>query len=238
MTENQLEKTTPKKKEKKYSITTEANQKGEHINHFLNAVRVIVLPILRVIKPFRFYGEKNVPKGGCLFICNHYAMLDPAYAAALTWEQIHFVAKKELFSNPIMNFLLKKVKAIGVNRDGNDARSLLDCFKCLKNGEKLCIFPEGTRNKGDVDMLPFHSGAAMMAIKCKVPLIPIVIYQKPKFFRMTHVLLGEPILLDSYYDRKLSNEEIGEVDDFLRQKMLQMKAEHTDYLESIKKNKA
>ena len=59
MAENQIEKTTPKKKEKKYSITTEANQKGEHINHFLNAVRVLILPIFRIVKPFRFYGEKT-----------------------------------------------------------------------------------------------------------------------------------------------------------------------------------
>ena len=227
-----------KKVKNKYTITVKPNKKGKHYNIFLNMLRVIFFPIFCIFKPFRFFGNKKLPEGACIFICNHYAMLDPAYAAALTWEQIHFVAKKELFNNPILRCILRAVKAIGVNRDGNDARSLLDCFKCLKNGEKLCIFPEGTRNKGDADMLPFHSGAAVMAIKCKTPIIPMVIYKKPKFFRCAHILIGEPIELSSYYDRKLTDEEIKEADEFLRQKMLQMKAEHTAYLQDKKAKRA
>ena len=229
---------TEKKVKKKYSITVKPNKEGKHYNILLNVVRVLFFPAFCLVKPFRFFGSKKLPDGACIFICNHYAMLDPAYPAALTWEQIHFVAKKELFKNSILRCILRAVKAIGVNRDGNDARSLLDCFKCLKNGEKLCIFPEGTRNKGDADMLPFHSGAAVMAIKCKTPIIPMVIYKKPKFFRCAHILIGEPIELSSYYDRKLTDEEIKEVDEFLRQKMLQMKAEHTAYLEDRKTKRA
>lgn len=229
---------TEKKVKKKYSITVKPNKEGKHYNILLNVVRVLFFPAFCLVKPFRFFGSKKLPDGACIFICNHYAMLDPAYPAALTWEQIHFVAKKELFKNSILRCILRAVKAIGVNRDGNDARSLLDCFKCLKNGEKLCIFPEGTRNKGDADMLPFHSGAAVMAIKCKTPIIPMVIYKKPKFFRCAHILIGEPIELSSYYDRKLTDEEIKEADEFLRQKMLQMKAEHTAYLQDKKAKRA
>lgn len=229
---------TEKKVKKKYSITVKPNKEGKHYNILLNVVRVLFFPVFCLVKPFRFFGSKKLPDGACIFICNHYAMLDPAYPAALTWEQIHFVAKKELFKNSILRCILRAVKAIGVNRDGNDARSLLDCFKCLKNGEKLCIFPEGTRNKGDADMLPFHSGAAVMAIKCKTPIIPMVIYKKPKFFRCAHILIGEPIELSSYYDRKLTDEEIKEADEFLRQKMLQMKAEHTAYLQDKKAKRA
>ena len=165
-------------------------------------------------------------------------MLDPVYAAALTWEGIHFVAKRELFDSKFMGFFVRNARVISVNRDGNDARGLLDCFKCLKNGEKLCIFPEGTRNKTDEEMLPFHSGAAVMAIKCKAPIVPIVIYNKPKFFRCTHVLIGDPIELSEYYGKKLSEEELSQVDEFLRNRMIEMKREHTKYLENKKNKKA
>ena len=226
------------KKEKSKPITVKANKKGKHINPFLNFLRCLVIPLYYLVRPFRFYGEKKVPEGACVFISNHYQFLDPVYPASLTWEQIHFVAKKEVLDNPLLAFFAKGAKVIAVNRDGNDARGLLDCFKCLKNGEKISIFPEGTRNKTDAEMLPFHSGAAAMAIKCKVPIIPLVIYSRPKFFRCAHILYGEPIDLSEYYDRKLSQEEFAQVDEMLRQRMLEMKREHTEYLNAKKQKKA
>lgn len=223
-----------KKVKKNRPITIQANEKGQHINGFLNFMRCLIIPPFFLVKPFRYFGEKKPPEGACIFISNHYAMLDPVYAAALTWDGIHFVAKKQLFENWFMGFFVKRARVIGVNRDGNDARGLLDCFKCLKNGEKICIFPEGTRNKSEEEMLPFHSGASVMAIKCKVPIVPIVIYNKPKFFRCTHVIIGEPIELSEYYDKKLTEEELVAVDESLRQHMIAMKRAHKEYLEAKK----
>ena len=229
------EKAVSKKVKKSKPITVEANKKGRHINKFLNVMRCIIIPPFYLLKPFRYYGNKKIKDGAGIFISNHYKMLDPVYAAALTWEGIHFVAKKSLFTTPVIGSVMRMGRVIGVNRDGNDARGLLDCFKCLKNGEKICIFPEGTRNKTDAEMLPFHSGASVMAIKCKAPIIPIVIYKKPRFFRCTHVLIGDPIELDEYYDKKLTEEELAAVDESLRQRMIAMKKEHAEYLQSKKK---
>ena len=139
---------------------------------------------------------------------------------------------------PVIGPLMRKAKSISVNRDGNDVRGLLDCFKCLKNGEKLGIFPEGTRNKTKEEMLPFRHGAAVMAIKCKAPIIPVVIYERPKLFRCTHILVGDAIELTDYYDRKNSEEDLSAADEYIRQKMLEMKAEHTQFLIEKKKKKA
>ena len=228
-----------KKKQKKTpSITIKANKKGRHINGFINFLRVLVLPIYHVIRPFRFYGNKKVKDGPCVYISNHFGLMDPVYVAATTWEGIHFVGKKEIFETPVLATIAKKAKTISVSRDGNDARGLLDCFKCLKNGEKICIYPEGTRNKTGAEMLPFHHGAAMMAIRCKVPVIPVVIYSKPRYFRVTDILIGDPLELTEYYDRKLSEEEIAQADELLRQHMLEMRRKHTEYLENKKKKKA
>ena len=84
-------------------------------------------------------------------------------------------------------------------------------------------------------MLPFHHGAATMAIKTKTPVVPIVTYKRPRWFRMTHVLIGEPIDLSMYYDRKLTEEEMQAADDKIRQTMLDMKAQHAQFLQSKKK---
>jgi 1-acyl-sn-glycerol-3-phosphate acyltransferase len=133
--------------------------------------------------------------------------------------------------------LQKKAKMIPVSRDGNDVRALLDCFKCLKNNEKVAIYPEGTRNKtGDI-LMDFKHGAAIIAIKTQTPVIPVMIYCKPRFFRCTHILIGEPIELTEYYGRKLTDSEYAEADEKLREYMLKMHAEHTAYLESKKKKK-
>lgn len=234
--ENTKEKAVKKKKSS--SITVKANKKGRHIMVFMNILRVIVIPFYYIIKPFRFYGKRKVADGACVYISNHYTLFDPVYAASTTWEGIHFVGKKEIEKMFLIGPVAKKAKTIFVSRDGNDVRGVLDCLKCLKNGEKITIYPEGTRNKSDDgDLLPFKHGAAALAIKAKVPIIPLCIYKKPKYFRCTHILIGEPIELTEYYDRKLSEEEVIGVDEMLRGKMLKMKADHKAYLENKKKGK-
>jgi len=224
-------------KKRMTSITVNANKKGRHIIGFINFLRILVIPFFYLVRPFRFYGNKKVKDGACIYVSNHYTLMDPVYVAATTWEGVHFIGKREIFESSFLGSIARKAKAISVNRDGNDVRGLLDCFKCLKNGEKICIYPEGTRNKTDEDMLPFRHGAAVMAIKCKTPIIPIVIYKKPKFFRCTHILVGEPMELSEYYGKKLTDEELEKIDKNLRQYMIGMRNSHTDYLQGKKGKK-
>ena len=232
------EKKQEKKPKKAKIITVKANKKGRHIQPFLNFLRVLLIPPFWLLKPFRFYGNRKVADGACVYICNHYTMFDALYPAVTTWESVHFIAKRENFETPIIGWIFRNIKAICANRDGNDVRTMLDSIKCLKNGEKIIIFPEGTRNKTDADMLPFHHGAALMAIKTKTPIIPMMLYKKPRWFRMAHILIGDPLEMTEYYDRKLSAEEILEADEKLRQHLLNMRKEHTEFLASKKaKNK-
>lgn len=225
----------PKKVKKTKSVVVKANKKGRHIIPFLNFLRIIFIPWYFLVKPFRFYGKRKVKDGACVYVINHYTIFDAVYPASTTWEGIHIVAKREVLETPVLGSLARGVKVISVNRDGNDVRGLLECFKCLKNGEKIAIFPEGTRNKTDEEMLPFKHGAAIMSIRTKTPIVPIVIYNKPRFFRCTHILIGDPFELSEYYDRKLTDEEMVEADDKIRNLMLDMKAKHTEYLQNKQK---
>lgn len=231
-----MEEKKKKKATKKREITIKATKKGRHVLRFFNFLRIIVVPVYYILKPFKFYGNRKVKDGAYVYVSNHRVMFDLVYPAVTTWEGVHYVCKKSLAETPFVRGLVRLVKAIPVNRDGNDVRALLDCFKCLKNGEKVVIFPEGTRNKSDEVMLPFKSGAAVMAIRTKTPIVPIVVYSKPRFFRYTHILIDEPFELSEYYDRKLTEEDILEADEKLRNYMLQMHERHTQYLQA-KKNK-
>ena len=68
-------------------------------------------------------------------------------------------------------------------------------------------------------------------------IVPMVIYKKPRFFRRTHILIGDPFELTEYYDKKLTEAEFAEADEKLRERMLAMRAEHTKFLEAKKQAK-
>lgn len=235
--ETQALKPVQKKKKKEKSLTIKANKKGRHISVKMNILRVLLIPLSRVFRPFKYYGNKKVGDGAYVYVCNHYSLFDPVYPAWTTWEVLHFVAKRQNFETPILGSLARAVRAISANRDGNDVRAMLDSLKCLKNGEKICIFPEGTRNKTEEPMLPFHHGAAVLSIKTKAPIIPMVIYKRPRWFRMTHILMGDPIEFSEYYGKKMTDEEMASVDDRLREHMLNMRKEHEEFLANKKAKK-
>ena len=226
-----------KKSAKKNSVTVPANKKGRHVMGMLNFLRIIVIPVFWLCLPFRFYGKRKVKDGPCIYVCNHYRIWDVIYPACTTWEGIHYLSKKAVVHNWFMSFFCKKLKAIEVNRDGNDVRAVMDSLKCLKNGEKISLFPEGTRNKTDAEMLPFKSGAAVMAIKAKVPVVPMMIYKKPKPFRLNHILMGEPFEFTEYYVRKMTDDLVKEADEKLLNKLLDLRRGHAEFLAAKKRRK-
>ena len=227
-----------KKKEKKSRLLFPANKKGKHVMHFLNFLRFLFYPIHMLVYPYKLYGHKKVGLGAYIYFGNHYGSWDIFYPARTTGEGIHYVMKDSLFKVPIVGSLARQVGAIGATRDGSDMRTLMDAMKVLKNGEKISLFPEGTRNKSDGDeFLPFHGGAAFLAIKTRTPVIPFVICNRPRVFHMTHVVFGEPMELTEYYDRKLSSEDYAAADEKLKNKLYELRAEHRAQIAAKKRKK-
>ena len=201
-----------------------ANRKGYHIMHFMNFLRFLLYPIHGFLRPFKLHGHKKVGKGAYIYVGNHYSIYDIFYPPHTTREGIHFLSKMSVLEAPVLSRWGAKIGAIGVMRDGADVRTLMDAIKVLKNGEKICLFPEGTRNKvSDEEFLPFHGGASLMAIKTKTPVIPFVICNRPRFFRIAHVVFGEPFEFTAYYDRKLTQEDYAEADRLLVNKLYELR---------------
>ncbi len=240
MEENGAAETKQKKakKEKKRKLLFPANKKGKHIMHLMNFIRILFYPIHFLVYPYKLYGHKKVGLGPYIYVGNHYCIWDVFYPARTTWEGMHYLMKESLMHVPILGYWARVLGAIPAMRDGKDVRAVMDCIKVLKNGEKINMFPEGTRNKeGDGEtFLPFHGGAAFLAIKTKSPIIPFVICNKPRVWHVTHVVFGEPIELTEYYDRKLSQEDFDEADEKLKNRLYELRAEHREML-AAKKNK-
>lgn len=121
-------------------------------------------------------GEENIPeKGPFLVVCNHASNFDPPLlGTAMRHHLIHFMAKEELFRNPLMGWFLRYVHTFPVHRGHIDRKAVIESFRVLKSGEVLGIFPEGKRTRGG-KVGPFHEGFAGIAIKAKVPVLPAAI---------------------------------------------------------------
>ena len=228
-----------KKWAKQQRLLFPANKKGLHKMHTLNFLRFMFYPLHAFVYPFKLYGNKKVKPGPFIYVGNHYCLWDIFYVAHTTNEGVHFMAKQSVLEAPVIGYWARKVGVIGAMRDGSDVRTLMDSMKVLKNGEKISLFPEGTRNKeGDgEEFLPFHGGAALLSIKTKTPIIPFVICSKPRVFRKTHVVFGEPIEFTEYYDRKLTAGDYEEADEKLKNLLYRMRAEHRAMLAAKKRKK-
>ena len=225
------------KKNKQSDILFSIKKNGRHINGWYNFIRIFILPLVRLISPFKIIGTKKVNDGACVYVSNHFSMVDPMYLMPTTKESVHFICKQEALSIPVLGFFVRRVKAIPVSRDGNDVRAVMNGLKCLKNGDKLAIYPEGRRNKVSAELQPFESGSAMLAIRAKAPIVPVVIYKRPKLFRKNYAIIGEPFELSEYYGVKLTDEILREADNKISERMKQLRADFVAQLETAQDGK-
>ena len=170
-------------------------------------------------KPLRFFtrvhvhGAENEPKDGAyLVICNHLVWRDPiTMCVSLKHIQPHFMAKKELFKIPLLAQLIRALGAYPVNRGGADVSAIRYTIRLLQEGVPVGMFPQGHRYNGvDPRTTKPKTGAAMIALKADVPILPMYIKvkgNKAKLFCRKDVYIGKPIMpADLHYDPQAAGE--------------------------------
>lgn len=196
------------------------NDDGYRRNVFLYLlIRPLLLLIAKIIFNPKIIGKENIPKKeGCVIACNHIHAIDPAMLIYSSRRIIHFIAKKELFEGKMKWFYLS-FGTIPVDRTKHNPLALSVAKKFLLNDEVIGIFPEGTRNKEKVGLLPFKFGAVKMAKETGKKIIPCVITGNYKVFCSTiKVKYGKAI--------DVSGMELAEANEFLRNTMLDMLEEN------------
>lgn len=153
-----------------------------------------------------FEGVENIPEGPCIISGNHTSYLD-AIAIFMTPrdEFMHYVAKEALYRNKLFSWIFDNLGGIPVNRGTADREMIRHASTQLQQGEKLVIFPEGTRGRERDDLneiVQAHEGAAFLAIRNDVPIIPVGLSGFDKIskkgsilprFPLTACKFGEPI---------------------------------------------
>lgn len=176
---------------------------------FYTVIYLIVWPFFNLVHPCRAVGRENIPEGGVLVCGNHTAMSDPLFLAfAFRLEhQLRPMAKAELLQIPFIGWILRHVGVFGVERGKSDVGAIKQAMKYLKAGEKVLLYPQGHRvhesrgEQGDA-----KNGAAMLAVRCGVPILPVYVPERKLWFRRTTVVIGKPYM-PQVSSRKGSTEE-------------------------------
>ncbi len=142
-------------------------------------------------------GGRNYPRNeNFIILANHRSAADPlALGAVLKDVEIYFLAKDSLFRYPVFGWLLKKIHAIPLRRGESDLGAMRTALKVIADGHVLGIFPEGTRNHGD-SMKEIQGGIALLALKSKVPVVPVVLKGRYLPFGNLRLTIGEPVQLE------------------------------------------
>jgi len=123
--------------------------------------------------------EKIPPKGQYIIFSNHRSILDPlAIDIVLKKSKIFglWIAKKELYNSLLFGKAVTNGGCIRWDREEKNTKILFSDIKNgLAQGSSICMFPEGTRNKTQKDLLEFRNGVRIIAIKNKLALLPLYI---------------------------------------------------------------
>ena len=159
----------------------------------------------RLFFSLRVLGRERVPlTGPFLLVANHASFFDPVVAGVACPRPLAFMAKAELFRVPFLGWLIRRVHAFPVRRDGADPSAFRRALGVLEGGRPLLVFPEGTRGSEGI-LRPAKAGAGMLAVRSGVPVVPAYIQgtgtalgrgQKwPRLVPLT-VAFGPPIEFD------------------------------------------
>jgi len=172
-------------------------------------VRGLLCPLVYLLFRPKVEGLENFPRDGKTIVyANHISAIDPVVIACVLPRQICFMAKIELFKNPLLAWILKRVGAFPVKRGTADISAIKNSLKVLNEGGVFGMFPEGTRSK-DGKLQEFTHGIASIAHKSKAAIIPVAILDEYKYFKPLKLRIGKPLCFESYFEQK-SNTELFE----------------------------
>lgn len=164
---------------------------------------------MRLAHPvFRVHGRENLPEGAAVLCCNHSAFSDPIWVLVAMKSELppRIMAKKELIETPVLGRLYRKLGAFPVDRGNRDIAAVRTAMNALRNGEKLLIFPEGTRIRHGKTAEP-HNGALMIAARERAPIVPIYLSTDKRFLRRVDIVFGKPFTTDT---KKPTQDELTE----------------------------
>jgi glycerol-3-phosphate dehydrogenase (NAD(P)+) len=150
-------------------------EKGANLAVYL-VVRLLFEPFFLVYLRMRRIGREHIPaRGPVILASNHRSFLDPFMIATMARRPMYYVAKKELFQNPVVSWFLSRLGAFPVDRGASDTEMMETAKAILDRGDIVLIFPEGTRIRPGSLGTP-HRGVGRLALESGAPVVPVAIF--------------------------------------------------------------
>jgi 1-acyl-sn-glycerol-3-phosphate acyltransferase len=166
--------------------------------------------------------DRADPTRSYVVVSNHQSTFDIMAHFVAIPVPIRFLAKKELFSTPVLGWALKAMDMVPVDRGvRNSFRSVEQgARRVAELGKSIIVYPEGTRTV-DGGLLPFKKGAFAIAIRTELPVLPTTIYGADRAWKARHkvidggpitVMVGEPIPTEG-----LTDDDVDDLRDRVKQ---------------------
>lgn len=150
-------------------------------------------------------------EGGAIIVINHRSSVDPFFVQTSLDRKAHWMVAKEYVEHPALGWFLRGIcECIPANRHGIDTVSTKAAIRFASQGELVGMLPEGRINRTEELLLPARPGAALVALKARVPLVPCYVEGSPfggsvlsPFFMTAHtrIYFGQPIETSEYAAR-------------------------------------
>ena len=169
-------------------------------------LRFVFRLIFYILFRARVYGRENIPaEGAVILAANHASNIDPPLMASLIDRPVSYMAKIELFENPIFGAAIRRCHAFPVKRGESDRGAIKTAVTVLKEERVLGLFPEGTRSKTG-ELQKAEAGVALIAAMTGAPIVPVAILNTHRIFAnggllpQLRIMYGQPISFQG--DRK------------------------------------
>jgi len=168
--------------------------------------------IVRLVWRAEIRGHLLLPPGeGAVIVCNHRSPLDPSFIALVADRVVHWMVAREYVEHWAFGWFLRTCEVIPVNRGGIDTAATKLAIRYAREGGLVGIFPEGRLNVTDRLLLPGRAGAAMIALKARVPVVPCYVHGSPYdgtpwgcvlMPAKVRLKVGRPIDVSQYFGRE------------------------------------
>ncbi len=137
--------------------------------------KIVLTPIFWIVfRPVVRNWKGLRSEGAVIYLCNHFSLADAVALAAMSPRGIRFMALESLFSKPIPNAFFRSLNMLPAGEEGGSRLGPVKrAIGLLNEGYAFGIFPEGHRSPVYTEMDTFEKGAAFIAMRANVPIIPV-----------------------------------------------------------------
>ena len=178
-------------------------------------LKLIYSPLLKILYRPKAYGIENIPQEGpIIFAGNHRHAFDPVVVMTHTKRTVHYMAKESLFKG-FHGMILESIGLIKIYRSKGNSMAVKEAIEILKMQGTIGVFPEGTRNKTNEELLRFRTGTVRIAKQSNAKIVPFAIKGGYKIFRKClEIEFGEPV--------DVSYMEVEQANEYIRNKVLNL----------------